>query len=279
MTRFYRVLALATLTSGAALLAQAPASAADIYRGAGSLKDAPIVIPPTWTGFYIGGHLGALFNDNGNKKFDYDDVYKKGKYDYYDKGGVDSKGYDYWVNGYDFFHHDENDTDFAGGIHLGYNWQRPGSTVVWGIEGDLSFSDNVDYLASIRARLGVASDNALLYLTAGVAFIEFDNDFRLDWDKSIYKDYVFAKKKNGSDSETGWVIGGGAEFKLTQKVSFGVEGLYYSFDADGTRYDIYDRYGGEDIFVGTYKGDDDFDFWQIRARLAFHTGGHYGPLP
>lgn len=274
MTRFYKVLALATLTSGASLLAQAPASAADIYRGAGSLKDAPIVVPPTWTGFYIGGHLGALFNDNGNKKFDYDDVYKKGKLDYKEEDG----GYDYWVEGYDFFHHDENDTDFAGGIHLGYNWQRPGSTIVWGVEGDLSFSDNVDYLASLRARLGVASDNALLYLTAGVAFVEFDNDFDLKYNGDYSK--IRLDKHNGSDSETGWVVGGGAEFKLSPKVSFGVEGLYYQFDADGTRYDIYDDYdSSKPIFVGTYKGDDELDFWQIRARLTFHTGGHYGVLP
>ena len=41
------------------------ASAADLYKG-GSLKDAPpaFVPPTTWTGFYIGGHVGGFWTDN-----------------------------------------------------------------------------------------------------------------------------------------------------------------------------------------------------------------------
>ena len=45
------------------------AHAADIYSR-GSLKDAPVEYMPaiTWTGFYVGGHVGAAFLDEKGKK-------------------------------------------------------------------------------------------------------------------------------------------------------------------------------------------------------------------
>ncbi len=58
----------------------------------------------------------------------------------------------------------------AGGLHVGYNWQKPGGWV-FGIEGDVSFADDIDYLATIRGRLGYAMDSTLIYATGGAAFI------------------------------------------------------------------------------------------------------------
>ncbi|NJM82772.1 MAG: hypothetical protein HC844_09940, partial [Tabrizicola sp.] len=51
-----------------------------------------------------------------------------------------------------------------GGFHLGYNWQK--DNVVFGVEGDISLTGGLDdYLASLRARLGLASNDMLFYVT------------------------------------------------------------------------------------------------------------------
>lgn len=184
------------------------ASAADIYnKDRGSYKDAPAEYLPaiTWTGLYFGINAGGSFNDDGNGSGD--------------------------------------DTVFIGGIHLGYNWQR-NSPLVLGVEGDVDFSDNIDYLATIRGRIGVATGPTLFYATGGVAFLGFNNDFSSD------------------DSLTGWVAGGGIEHKLRQNVSIGVKGLYYDF-------------GNDNDFGGN---GDDLTSWTVRARLTYHFGGDYSEL-
>jgi outer membrane immunogenic protein len=158
-------------------LAAAPAAnAADIYNGDGGLKDAGPVdyAPPiTWTGFYLGANLGGVWDDS-------DDV--------------------------EIF----DDAALIAGAHLGYNWQGPRNFII-GLEGDVGFLDDVEYLATIRGRLGYAFGPTLVYATGGAAFIGFDDD---DFDA------------------TGWVAGLGIEHKLRENVSFGVEGLYYDFEED-----------------------------------------------
>lgn len=124
----------------AAFAAAAPADAADIYkRDQGSLKDpAPVNYVPamSWTGFYIGGNVGAVWPEDEIELFD-------------------------------------DEERVIGGAHLGYNWQTPSSWVI-GVEGDVNFAEGVDYLASARGRLGYAFGRTLLYGTGGVAFAGFD---------------------------------------------------------------------------------------------------------
>ncbi len=219
-----------TLTSALALGA-VPANAADIYRGgpAGSLKDAPIVAPvSTWSGFYIGGHLGAAFDDEADVVID--DV------------KIDD---------------DDDDAEFIGGVHVGYNWQRYGSPLVIGIEGDLSFADDIDYLASIRGRIGYATPRALFYLTGGVAFADFnENDYNGLFDED-------------DDTQTGYVVGGGAEFKLAHNWSLGLEGLYYDFE-DNDQTEVFNNVVAE--------LDDENDFWVVRGRLTYHINRDHTPL-
>ena len=225
------------------------ANAADIYSR-GSLKDGPAEYMPaiTWTGFYFGGHLGATFFDEKGKSLkkeceqppaeveapSFARVQQEPPCDY----GEDAKMVDY--DRHDSSH-DLDDTSWLGGVHVGYNWQRSNG-LVFGIEGDVSFSDDIDYLASLRGRLGYAVDRTLFYATGGVAFIGLDDAFGDD------------------DTATGWVAGLGVEHKLRDSWSVGLEGLYYSFD------DL-------DSF------DDDLEFWTVRARLTYHfTDSHSEPL-
>jgi outer membrane immunogenic protein len=197
------------------------ANAADVYARGGSLKDAPAPYMPaiTWAGFYIGANAGAAFNNDDNRH-----VFDDGK------GNL-------------FVFETNDDAVFVGGGHIGYNWQREGGWV-FGIEGDIDGvdSDIVDFLATIRGRLGWAFGPSLLYATGGVAFAGLNDD--------IFRD----------DTATGFVVGLGWDYKLRENWSVGLEGLYYNFEDN------------RDV-VGF---DDNVDFWTVRARLSYHFGGdHY----
>ena len=117
------------------------------------------------------------------------------------------------------------------GGQIGYNIQM--NQLVFGIEGDLSktwidgssscggafgCSHSINWMASLRGRLGVAVNNnrTLLYATGGAAWAD------VDWAGSLGTGL--------SKTQTGWVAGGGIEHMLTQNLSARVEYLYYGFD-------------------------------------------------
>jgi outer membrane immunogenic protein len=114
----------------------------------------------------------------------------------------------------------------TGGGILGANYQI--NQIVLGLEGDVGFTDadgsfaapiahsqDVDMTYAIRARLGYAIDNTLLFLQGGVAFAEFD-----------------AASGGGSilnDTVTGWQIGAGVEHAFTDNITVRLDGLYTDY--------------------------------------------------
>ena len=202
-----------TLLSGVAALA--------LFAGAAAGSPAEADPPKDWSGPYVGGHLG------------YGEAYYDG--DFNGAAGPPLS-------------QDFSDLDLdglVGGLHAGYNFQFGGTggdfDFVVGIEGDVSFTDmndseflgppltaggseqgiigDVDLLASIRARLGVAVDEILLFVTGGVAFA--------DADAGIF--YSGTTVKFDFD-DVGGVVGGGAEWALNETFSLRGEVLYYIFD-------------------------------------------------
>jgi outer membrane immunogenic protein len=239
---------LTVMAAAAAFIGSATiASAADLE---GSYKDAPIA--PVWSGLYVGGHLGGLWT--GDREVDAE---KKKCWLWWCGKWEDAKHVK--------FEEEDDDVAFIGGVHVGYNWQRDSS--VFGIEADVSFADEFDYLATLRARLGYASGNFLLYATAGVAFAGLD-DNSLNF-KAGYKSYSFDDEH---DRRVGFVVGGGVEYKMRSNWSVGVEGLYYGFGDDNNEYSVVQ--GGH--CKGCWKKykvseEDDNDFWVVRARLSYHV--------
>ena len=170
-----------------------PATAADwLRRSPASLAEPlpPAPVGTTWSGFYIGGNLGAAFDPN--------DLSIK---DLSEEQDLTLKF--------------SNDTEFIGGVQAGYNWQV-GSWVM-GVEGDIDFAENINYLASVRGRLGWALGSWLLYGTGGVAFIDTDNDFVV----VSAGDGPFNFSNGNTD--TGYVVGGGVEYKIAPQFSLGLE--------------------------------------------------------
>jgi outer membrane immunogenic protein len=182
---------------------------------------ADVIDPPAaydWSGFYVGVSGGWAW---ANNDADYDCV------DY---------GINCFTNGGPFPTEADLDTDGAiiGGT-IGANWQH--DIWVFGLEADMSWTDldaddesnafpgfpiraelSMDWLATVRARLGFASDNLLLYVTGGLAIA----DTELSTDQ-IPPDFQGSK----DDTQLGWTAGGGAEFAISEELTVKGEVLYY----------------------------------------------------
>lgn len=141
-----------------------------------------------------------------------------------------------------------------GGIYGGYNYQM--GNFVMGVEGDVQFGSvdprniideveqDIDFMATLRARLGYAHDRTMAYVTGGVAFM--DSEITLP-----------AFGESQSEWHTGWTIGAGLEHAWTDAFVGRIEYLYADF-------------GTEDyVFTpGTVRYYAD-DFHMVRAGAAW----------
>jgi outer membrane immunogenic protein len=216
----YRKFLLASV--GAIALTGSAAFAADLP----SRAPPPVYLPPppifTWTGIYIGGQVGYAWGTGANRF----------------NGFIDDAFVDTSVGG--------NPNGVIGGGHVGYNWQI--NQWVLGLEGTvdgtsltnnavIAFPDgsilaahsNADIQGSIRGRLGIAWDRALIYATGGVAFGGFNTNVSLNsFDAAGVPFFVSASRSN---TRTGWTVGGGIEYAITNNWSIRAE---YRFTDFGT---------------------------------------------
>lgn len=135
-----------------------------------------------------------------------------------------------------------NNDGFGGlaGLHVGHNFQS-GNFVYGGVLSlsttsfDETFETNfcspsvhstaLNSVASLRGRAGLANENALIYVTAGIAQIATDEVFECDEGE---EDFL-------NDEYTAFVGGIGAEYKVQDNISVGFEYLIYEAD-DETAY-------------------------------------------
>lgn len=113
------------------------------------------------------------------------------------------------------------------GGYAGANWQS--GNLVFGIEADAIHSWNdgtifgvgigTDWQASVRGRLGYAMDRALIYGAGGIAIS------RVTVDASP----AFVVK----DTFTGWTLGGGVEYALSQNWTTRVDYRYSDYGKSG----------------------------------------------
>lgn len=207
-----------------ALLAVGAASAADLPARKGPIL-APAYAPIfSWTGFYAGLNAGYSFNNNKAVTTGTPGFLALGPTNVPGSLGVGKNG-------------------FIGGAQVGYN-QQYGQFVV-GAEADIQYVDGkrgraftnpvtlgglttaagseLNYLGTVRARLGyTASDRLLIYVTGGLAYGNPKNTGT-----------VLAAGPGaqwaGSNNTTrfGYTIGAGAEYALTNNWTAKLEYLYY----------------------------------------------------
>jgi outer membrane immunogenic protein len=230
------------------------ASAADLARPV--LVRTP-VYAFSWTGCYIGGHVG-WGKSQATDKVQFDDVV------------ADETEF--------FFNNNYSTSGAVYGVHGGCNYQT-GRYVV-GIEGDYSWSrisDNQNFplgfdsasfsaqlknTASIRARAGVADDRLLLYVTAGAAWAKFDYSFALADQDSI------TNAQSLSFTPNGIVFGAGMEYAITNQIILRAEYLHYTFGQ---------QYGlpvGPD-FYGNHPGPSLTDNVSLKTVDTIRVGASY----
>jgi outer membrane immunogenic protein len=201
-----------------ALTVAGPAFAADLP----SRMDPPVYIPPpppafSWTGFYIGINGGY-----GGDKFEY-------PFGLFVPGAAVTGNASLTSGG------------FLGGGQVGFNYQFLGSNVVTGIEADLDASSirgqlaasinapgaslnasagtKLDYLGTVRGRLGYAFGNILPYATGGFAYGRTTSFVNL-------AGLGGAIGLSENNDRVGWVVGGGLEYAITHNLTFKTEYLY-----------------------------------------------------
>jgi opacity protein-like surface antigen len=171
-----------------------------------------------WTGFYVGGAAGGgLLNSS--------------------TGDTD---HDIWDNDVDL-------TEWGGvaGGTLGYSKQFGAG--VLGVEGDINWtgfdneyglgssSDYVrtewNWFATVRGRAGLAADRTLIYATAGIAFVDVDYFTTSNQSAGCSGSATCAR---ASETKTGFVFGGGAEYALNNNLSVKLEYLYINIPDERT---------------------------------------------
>jgi outer membrane immunogenic protein len=211
MSRLLAVLASASLLTGIVQTA----SAADM-----PLKSPPRVTPYSWTGFYIGAHLGGGWGTSSTVLAAIPTI------------GLPA-GFPLSTT---------HPRGILGGGQIGANWQS--DKFVFGVQGDFSganltdtvpctllgnpftCSDKTNWLATVSARLGVViNERFLAYVKGGAA-----------WEHAKYSlndplGVVFPAGSSFSSTDTrlGWLVGGGGEYAFTNNWSVFVEYNYLDF--------------------------------------------------
>jgi outer membrane immunogenic protein len=207
------------LLAAAILLAStAVGSAADLAMKAPYVAPAPVW---SWTGFYIGGHVGAGW---GTTETSLDSITGT--------GGPLIGGIALTQN---------SRSGFLGGGQAGYDFQS--GWAVFGVQGDiaglgvdgttpcltvgLSCTAKSDWLATVSGRIGgVVADRTLVYVKGGAAWLHTSHT--LDLVAGLGATPAFSVS---SDSTTvGALLGMGAEYAFSPNWSAFIEYDYMSFD-------------------------------------------------
>jgi outer membrane immunogenic protein len=150
---------------------------------------------------------------------------------------------------FDSKHH----TGFTGGIEAGYNWVGHGGLLL-GLESDLDVYDitgsntstitstaavspptytlrqsmDTNWMWTIRPRVGYASNNWMLYATAGIVWttVDYKGSFS---DSSSPGSAINADK---STSKTGYTVGAGGAWAITDHISLKGEYLFQHYGSE-----------------------------------------------
>jgi outer membrane immunogenic protein len=190
------------LASAAVAALATGAQAADLAAPRAPVAAAVVAPAFSWTGFYVGGHLGygwaqARYNDFVNPANNF---------------SINANG-------------------IFGGVQAGYNWQI--NNFVLGLEADIAagglrrtfdlgggdtYRASVPLLSTVRARAGLAADRALFYVTGGLGIATFQDR----WD-------IGGVITSFSSTRAGYALGAGVEYAFTPNWTAKVEYMYYGF--------------------------------------------------
>jgi outer membrane immunogenic protein len=234
-----------------ALIAANAASAADMGL---PVKGRMLEPAWNWSGFYAGLNAG----------------YARGTSVWNDLDGTINAG-GVLVN--------ESTNGFIGGGQVGYNWQF--RYAVFGLETDFDYlslkqttrlfdltgpgathwqiKDSIPWLGTVRGRAGLALDNVLVYLTAGLAYGRAEH--------TIVGNFV-PNPHDLSATKIGPVAGIGMEYGLDPRWSIKAEALYVDL---GKNSGLCCGDANSGFFTGRFDVND--TMWIVRAGANYKFGG------
>jgi len=233
------------------------AMAADLAIRAPAYR--PVVVSLfSWTGCYVGGHVG-YGRSNYDQQIQFDDTNTHPEFTFTDN--LSPKG-------------------VVGGLQGGCNYQV--GSIVYGVEGDYSWANRTDSRAysfaspgdidsvsfeaktkslwSVRGRVGVAHDRALVYVTAGWGGANFDYNYILNDNGAI-------SAAAQSFNTNGIVFGAGVEYALfgtwLNNIVLRAEYLHYAFGDD------------KRLFSVPVIGPNPQDFINLKSVDVIRVGASY----
>lgn len=196
----------------------ATASSVALFGGAAAQPPTPPTV--SWAGPYVGLNLGVAWNHAAFS----DDIGPSGTRLVFPAAMADP----FWS---------PTTAGFTIGGQAGYNWQT--GNVVYGIEGDLNWVDSrtsaiinantipeaastkLDWMSTLRGRVGWEFSHVLLYGTGGLAVAHFSDA----WGYAPGGGHDFTT----NNVRVGWTGGGGLEYMLASHWTVRIEGLYADF--------------------------------------------------
>jgi outer membrane immunogenic protein len=252
-----------TLLALAAVVTASSALAADL--SAPPVTKAPVYAPgPSWAGFYIGANAGyGTGSWNGTQSF--------------------APGACCAVGPLDTSTHSITGSGALAGGQIGYNWQF--GRVVTGVEGDWdwsnvtggstlvpfpqaplaagepnwAFGNQLNWISTVRGRLGYDANGTLLYGTGGLAVGGFHETHSVvdpgNGACGAVPAGTSCNPASNNETKLGWTVGAGIEQSLGYGWSAKVEYLYTSFaNVGGTMQWENPALGaGTDGFKGDYN--------------------------
>jgi len=196
-------------------------------------KAPPIPPAPTWTGWYVGGNVGAAWGKFTNS-YTAPGNPNPPNFIPTDAAAISANGSNVITP-----------AGFIGGFQAGYNYQI--QKVVLGIEADIDFlglgksasssvvapvagpttsttSINAPWLFTLRPRVGIAVGQALIYATGGLAVAEVNLS-----ETNTFSPLFSAAGTDAlstSQARAGWTVGGGAQYRINKRWSIKAEYLY-----------------------------------------------------
>ena len=244
-----------------------PAFAADVVYEEPAAPAVALAPAYTWTGFYVGGQAGVAFNRDA------------GDIRYNPTTGVAT------TTQFSGGSRDSNDAAFIGGVHVGYDYQinnflvgavadinyidaKSNSTYTIttapGVVDTFGLSNDINFVGTVRAKLGVTADRFAVYATGGLAYADTETKYFAPG--TLRATNGFIPTVNSNSDDVGYAVGAGVDYLVTPNFSLGLEYLYTDLGKTDTKVTYTNG-----ITAASFTADSssDLDFHTVWAKASF----------